>query len=256
MKASGSIYGIERYSFDSTTCRAARHAGKVGDAGGVVTVHVADGCTRFEGAERNGVASNPWSSPVSPTFAFAAAAPACVAAPVVAAKPAPVATPAAPAGPPPGSPMAAWQKRAEAYGAALPDARAGWTAAKPETEVSDSAMSGRVVSGFRQYRLGKHTANLDSIMIAVANNPDGTARYPIELWNDEAKRTAKGFTRKQVGGRDAMEGKSGAITELWFLLPNNLFVSVSWQEPHVPRDQVDAYVKAIDFAKIGALASK
>ncbi|MBX3501281.1 MAG: hypothetical protein KF889_17720 [Alphaproteobacteria bacterium] len=114
----------------------------------------------------------------------------------------------------------------------------------------------RIVGAYRHYRLGKHPARLDSVMIAINNNPDGSARYPIDLWKDDAKRTARGWSKTKVAGRDAMEGKSGATTELYFLMPNNLFVKLSWQEAHLPRARMEEYLKAIDFAKIEKLASK
>jgi hypothetical protein len=256
LKFGGSVYGTDRYSGDSLTCVAARHAGKVTDTGGAVTVHLAEGCARFDGTERNGVTSRSWSSATPQTFAFTAPVPPCVAAP--AAAPKPVGTPAAPAGPPPGSPMAGWMKRAQDYGTALPEPLAGWTALPIQTEASDSAMTGRVVSAFRQYRLGKHPAHLDAVSISIANNPDGSARYPIEFWNDPAKAAAEGYKKIKVAGRDAMEftKKGGDTTDLFFLMPNNLFVTISWQEAHLPRARMEEYLKVLDFAKIEKLVSK
>jgi len=256
LKFGGSVYGTDRYSGDSLTCVAARHAGKVTDTGGAVTVHLAEGCAKFDGSERNGVTTRSWSSATPQTFAFASPVPPCVAAP--AAAPKPVATPAAPAGPPPGSPMAGWMKRAQDYGTALPEPLAGWTALPIQTEASDSAMTGRVVSAFRQYRLGKHPAHLDAVSISIANNPDGSARYPIEFWNDPAKAAAEGYKKIKVAGRDAMEftKKGGDTTDLFFLMPNNLFVTISWQEAHLPRARMEEYLKILDFAKIEKLVSK
>ena len=245
-QVSGSIYGTDLYSSDSLTCVAARHAGKVDAKGGSVSVYVAEGCARFEGTERNGVTTRTWSSTVPQTFAFVLPVPACPAAP----KSAP------PSGPAPGPPMAAWQARATAYAAALPEALPGWKANDRETVVQNSSVSGREVTGYRLYRLGQNPANLDAINIYISNNPDGSARYPIENWRDEAQRTAANMKMVKSGGRDAMEGKSGDITTIWFLMSNNLFVGLSWQETHVKRDQVDAYIKAIDFARIEKLASK
>lgn len=255
LKFGGSVYGSDRYTGDSLTCLAARHAGKVTDAGGAVTVHVADSCAKFDGTERNGVTTRSWNSATPQTFAFAAPVPPCVAAP--AAAPKPVATPT-PAGPPPGSPMAGWMKRAQDYGTALPEPLPGWTALPIQADASDSAMSGRYVSAFRQYRLGKHPVHLDSVSIAIANNPDGSARYPIGFWNDPAKAAAEGYKKLKVGGRDAMEftKKGGDTTELFFLMSNNLFVTISWQEAHLPRARMEEYLKVLDFAKIEKLVSK
>jgi hypothetical protein len=153
------------------------------------------------------------------------------------------------------SPLAGWRARASTYAAALPEPLPGWTATKPGIEASNSAMN-RVVGTYRHYRLGKHTANLDSLMIAINNNPDGSARYPIDLWKDEAKRKAKGWTMTKVAGRDALEGKNSKSTELYFLMSNNLFVKLSWQDAHLPRAKMEEYLKVLDFAKIEKLASK
>ena len=46
------------------------------------------------------------------------------------------------------------------------------------------------------------------------------------------------------------------IKSLYFLTKNNLFVSVTWQEPHMTRDKALEYVKALSFAKIEALVTK
>lgn len=255
MTLGGSVYGTDRYSGDSLTCVAARHAGKVTDKGGAVTVQVADGCAKFDGTERNGVTSRSWSSATPQTIAFTSPVPPCPAAP--AAAPQPVATPA-PSGPPPGSPMAAWIKRAQNYGTALPEPLPGWTAQPIQADASNSAMTGRYVSAFRQYRLNKHPVHLDAVSISIMNNPDGSARYPIEYWNDPAKAAAEGYKKIKVAGRDAMEfTKEGRdITDLFFLMSNNLFVTISWQEAHLPRARMEEYLKVLDFAKIEKLVSK
>ncbi|MBX3501280.1 MAG: hypothetical protein KF889_17715 [Alphaproteobacteria bacterium] len=171
---------------------------------------------------------------------------------------------AKPALPPPGSSMAGRQNRANAYAGALPEPLPGWTATTPGTVASDSAMAGRTVAAYRQYRLGKRPANLDSVMIAIDNNRDGSARYPIELWNDEAKRTATSWIKTKVAGRDAMEGKCGAIAELYFLMPNNLFMKLSWCgrtdfsrrccTDHHPRFVVAADTSRIEYAPAGHVA--
>jgi len=66
----------------------------------------------------------------------------------------------------------------------------------------------------------------------------------------------------KLAGRDAMETKSAGGTTnetgwtLSFMTKNNLFVTVSWQEPHMTRDKAMEYVKALDFTKIEALVTK
>lgn len=253
----GAAYGTDRYSNDSSICIAAKHAGKLPQPGGTVTIHVAEGCGKFEGTARNGITTRSWGSSVPGTIAFVTPAPACVA---PAAAPATTATttprPTTPAGP---SPMVAWEARAKTYTTALPDPLPGWTPQPPATRVENSAMTGREVTAYRIYRIGSHPAGLNSVSVSIANNPDGTPRYPIELWNSEAKRKEAGWTMLKLAGRDAMEGKSPAgeaIKSIYFLTKNNLFVSVTWQEPHMSRDKALEYVKALNFSKIEALVTK
>lgn len=59
---SGSVYGTDIYTTDSSICNAALHAGKVTDEGGEVTVTGAPGCKKYEGTSRNGVTSSKWGS--------------------------------------------------------------------------------------------------------------------------------------------------------------------------------------------------
>ena len=261
--ASGGVYGSTRYTADSSICLAAKHAGK---PPGPVDVIVGGACPSFVGSAANGVTTASWAA-YDKTFSFGDTIAACAAtasapppatAPSAATAPAPR-PPAAPAGP---SPLAAWEARAKTYAAALPEPLAGWQAQPLQTSVSNSAMAGREVTAYRIYRIGSHPAGLNSVTISISNNPDGTARYPIELWNSEAKRKEADWTMLKLAGRDALEGKSagGTASEtmrtLYFLTRNNLFVSVTWQEPHMTRDKALEYVKALDFARIEALASK
>ena len=254
----GAAYGTERYSNDSSICIAARHAGKLPKPGGTVTVYVAEGCGKFVGSARNDITTRSWGSTVPGTIAFVTPAPDCAAPP--AAPPAAAATPPARPTPPAGpSPMIAWEARVRTYAAALPEPLPGWTPQPPATRVENSAMMGREVTAYRIYRIGSHPAGLNSVDISISNNPDGTARYPIELWNSAAKRKEAGATMLKLAGRDAMESKSPAaeaIKSIYFLTKSNLFVSVTWQEPHMTRDKSLEYVKVLNFAKIEALATK
>lgn len=256
----GAAYGTDRYSHDSPICMSARHAGKLPQPGATITVYVADGCGKFEGTARNDITTRSWSSTTPGTIAFVSPPPACAApaaapAPTTAAAPRPPTTPAGP------NPMIAWEARARTYAAALPAPLAGWEAQPLVTRVQNSAVAGREVTAYRIYRIGFHPAGLNSVTVSIYNNPDGTAGYPIEIWNSEAKRKETGATMLKLAGRDAMETRrAGGTAEtgltLSFLTRNNLFVSVSWQEPHMTRDKALEYVKALDFAKIEALATK
>lgn len=157
--------------------------------------------------------------------------------------------------------MIAWEARAKAYAAVLPVPLSGWEAQPVATRVQNSAVAGREVTAYRIYRTGFHPAGLNSVTVSISNNPDGTAGYPIEIWNSDAKRKEAGATMLKLAGRDAMETKRASGTAetgftLSFLTRNNLFVSVSWQEPHMTRDKALEYVKALDFGKIEALVTK
>jgi hypothetical protein len=257
----GAAYGTDRYSHDSPICMSAKHAGKLTEPSGTVTVYAAEGCGKFEGTARNGITTRSWGSTTPGTIAFTSPPPACAAppaapAPTTATAPRP---PAAPAGP---NPMIAWEARAKAYGAALPAPLAGWEPQPISTRVQNSAIAGREVTAYRIYRTGFHPAGLNSVTISIYNNPDGTPGFPIEMWNDEVKRKAGNSTMVKHAGRDAMETKttSANVAETgWtisFLTKNNLWVTVTWSEPHMTRDKALEYVKALDFAKIEALASK
>lgn len=54
---SGSVWGSDVYTDDSTICRAALHAGAVGENGGLVTLRPVEGRSSYDGSQRNGVAS-------------------------------------------------------------------------------------------------------------------------------------------------------------------------------------------------------
>lgn len=71
--ASGSVWGTEVYTSDSSICTAAVHAGLIHpQQGGVVTVRRRGGQEAFKGSERNGVATRDWRSwPEAFTFAAA-----------------------------------------------------------------------------------------------------------------------------------------------------------------------------------------
>ena len=56
----GSVYGTDIYTTDSSVCAAARHAGAIADAGGKVTVKSAPGCDKYVGTARNDVTTLSW----------------------------------------------------------------------------------------------------------------------------------------------------------------------------------------------------
>lgn len=56
----GSLWGTDSYTTDSSVCKAAIHAGVITKAGGVATVTIGAGKTTYQGSERNGVTSSGW----------------------------------------------------------------------------------------------------------------------------------------------------------------------------------------------------
>ena len=59
---SGSVWGSDVYTSDSSVCAAARHAGAVSINGGAVVLTGEDGQESYEGSERNGVTTRDWRS--------------------------------------------------------------------------------------------------------------------------------------------------------------------------------------------------
>jgi hypothetical protein len=72
----GSVWGSDLYTFDSSICSAARHAGMIPAGGGAVTVFAAGRCSKFTGAVRNGVTTGDWGV-FEHTFAFRFPLPKC-----------------------------------------------------------------------------------------------------------------------------------------------------------------------------------
>ncbi len=72
----GSVWGSGRYTSDSSICRAARHAGVISRAGGMVRVYAGGSCRRFDGSVRNGVSTGRW-GPYRRTFGFHYPLPRC-----------------------------------------------------------------------------------------------------------------------------------------------------------------------------------
>ncbi|WP_249680712.1 LCCL domain-containing protein [Roseococcus pinisoli] len=54
----GSVWGTDAYTADSSTCRAALHAGMVGRQGGPVVARMSSGLPRYIGTTRNGISSS------------------------------------------------------------------------------------------------------------------------------------------------------------------------------------------------------
>lgn len=64
----GSVWGSDIYTTDSSVCRAAQHAGVIGDDGGLVTLRSAGGCAKYTASNANGVSSSAWGSYESSFF--------------------------------------------------------------------------------------------------------------------------------------------------------------------------------------------
>jgi hypothetical protein len=74
--AGGSVWGTDRYTFDSSVCAAARHAGAIGASGGNVLMFTAGSCPSLKGSARNGVTSSDWGA-YKNTFSFTYPLPSC-----------------------------------------------------------------------------------------------------------------------------------------------------------------------------------
>jgi len=59
---SGSVYGTDTYTSDSSICRAALHAGVIKAKGGKVKVKSMEGCKKYTGTDANGVKTSSWGS--------------------------------------------------------------------------------------------------------------------------------------------------------------------------------------------------
>jgi hypothetical protein len=67
--ATGSVWGSDTYTADSSICRAAVHSGLIGAAGGDVTVRKMAGCSSYASTTRNGVTTSSW-GPFSNSYYF------------------------------------------------------------------------------------------------------------------------------------------------------------------------------------------
>ncbi len=70
----GNIWGSDRYTADSSICRAAVHAGVIPAAGGTVKVYAFGACSKFAGSSRHGVQTGDWGG-YGASFAFKRNAP-------------------------------------------------------------------------------------------------------------------------------------------------------------------------------------
>jgi hypothetical protein len=75
-EATGSVWGSDRYTADSSICAAARHAGAVRSSGGSIAVFLGGRCEAFQGSARNGIQSSDWGA-YDATFGFRYPLPAC-----------------------------------------------------------------------------------------------------------------------------------------------------------------------------------
>jgi len=58
--ASGSVWGTDIYTQDSSVCAAAVHAGEIPATGGTVKAKAAAGCKSYKGTTRNGISTSEW----------------------------------------------------------------------------------------------------------------------------------------------------------------------------------------------------
>lgn len=257
------IYGTDRYTSDSGLCAAAVHAGIIpADKGGDVSVYLGGGCTAFKGEERNGIASREWGS-YDKTFAFVTPLPECAGgAAAVASTSEPAAEPPKAPPPPERAPGPApdagpddWQARADKFAKALPKPLDGWTSTDPRGEWANDSMNGRYVAGVVWYKKGGNTMNSD-VFVQIINAPDGGA-YEIgeRLWTEEAYRTERKAAKGEFAGREAVIMDPEGDQTIFYRMDNGIFVVVSRLKSHdITEADLEAYAKALDFAKIAKLS--
>lgn len=258
------LYGTDRYTADSGVCLAAVHAGKItAAAGGEVTLYTGPGCGQFKSTTQNGVTSSAWGS-YGNTFAFVTPLPDCAlqgGATIASAPPAtsePVAeSPSAPkAGPAPGAGPKEWQARADKFAKALPEPLKDWGSTDPRGEWANDSMNGHYVAGVVWYKKGGNTLNSD-VFVQIINAPDGGPFDRGEqLWTDEAYRTESKATKGTFAGRDAVIVDPDGDHSVYFRMESGIFVVLTRLKSHtaVTAEDLEAYAKALDFAKIEKLS--
>jgi len=149
--------------------------------------------------------------------------------------------------------MAAWEKRANAFAAFLPGALPGWRATRRAIHVQNSAFGGRIVEGKRIYRKNKW-AGVDSMMIAISNQPNGKPIYTAKYFKDAAAAEKAGYKKITLVGRPALMKTKGRNVDIRIMLKNQVTVSVLGKK-FTPKD-AEPYLKRMKLKKLGAMNAK
>lgn len=139
------------------------------------------------------------------------------------------------------------QKKGASLEAVLPAALAGWTAEDATSQAAGAAMFGGGVTAERRY-----TKDTSSVKIQVVTDSP-MLQAVIMMMSNPMFATSDGGKMETIGGQKAIvkvdnANKSGQVQ---IVVANRFLVTVEGEE--ITKDDITAYAKAIDFAKLAAL---
>jgi hypothetical protein len=139
------------------------------------------------------------------------------------------------------------QKKGASLEAVLPAALAGWTAEDATSQAAGAAMFGGGVTAERRY-----TKDTSSVKIQVVTDSP-MLQAVMMMMSNPMFATSDGGKMETIGGQKAIvkvdnANKSGQVQ---IVVANRFLVTVEGEE--ITKDDITAYAKAIDFAKLAAL---
>ena len=140
------------------------------------------------------------------------------------------------------------QKKGASLESVMPAALSDWTAEEASSQAAGAAMFGGGVSAERRYTKGEST----SVKIQIVTDSPMLQAVMMMMGNPMFA-TSDGGKLETIGGQKAIvkldaENKSG---EIQIVVANRFLVTLEGQE--VVKDDLTAYAKAIDYAKLAAL---
>jgi len=140
------------------------------------------------------------------------------------------------------------QKKGASLESVMPAALSGWTAEEASSQAAGAAMFGGGVTAERRYTKGEST----SVKIQIVTDSPMLQAVMMMMGNPMFA-TSDGGKLETIGGQKAIvkldaENKSG---EIQIVVANRFLVTLEGQE--VVKDDLTAYAKAIDYAKLAAL---
>ena len=140
------------------------------------------------------------------------------------------------------------QKKGASLESVMPAALSGWTAEEASSQAAGAAMFGGGVTAERRYTKGEST----SVKIQIVTDSPMLQAVMMMMGNPMFA-TSDGGKLETIGGQKAIvkldaENKSG---EIQIVVANRFLVTLEGQD--VVKDDLTAYAKAIDYAKLAAL---